>query len=245
VARDDFLPSVDFNEMRLKPKRAISHAAQMASIALAALDIVPAGAALAPPSDLLRLLTLSGMAPLEPAAFRQWILRCALRDSIESMNELMNDARDVVAYANLAKQNLLFSDVSLSDAERKEEFRYLGLIRKVSALRDEYGLTFSSDSVTLLLSIGAVRNCLVHRSGVVDKSDTNTPGALVVGWRRHVIARRTAGARGAADDGAVATKAFAVGGRIDFSNSEFADIAAFLVECVDEFALQAERVASL
>lgn len=217
----------------MRPKHAIAHAAQMAGLALAAVDAVPREIALTPPADLVRLVPTGPMVAVDDVSFRQWILGSAFREAVESLNVLLIDVRDAVAYAELRKQHGLFGDIVAADVTRKEEFAYLGLRRKLNSLRDEYRVPFRSDSVDCLLSIASARNCLVHRFGIVERADANSPTALIVGWRHREVISPSDG---------ISRKMFAIGERVDFSSAEFADIGGFLLDCVDEIVVEVERI---
>ena len=215
----------------------------MAALTLSALELVPSMSGLKLQPELLQLFRITGGNLSHNPPLRQWLLGSALRDAVESMNMLLNDGRDAIGYSYLAKQNRLWGANLLSDTERQEAFRYLGLNKKLTAMRDEYGVRFRQDIVTSLVALGTVRNCLVHRLGYVDKYDVRPNATLTVSWRRHDAMKarfQVTSASSGGIDSAMVTRTFAIGSQIDFTSAEFADIAAFLCDCVDELSTTIE-----
>jgi len=66
-------------------------------------------------------------------------------------------------------------------AKTHEKFHRKGLAEKIEVMRVTHGITCKSPDA--LASITAVRNCLVHRAGLVAANDRLEDGCLVLRWR--------------------------------------------------------------
>lgn len=67
------------------------------------------------------------------------------------------------------------------DTKVHEKFHRKGLAEKIVILRDEHGITCEAPDA--LASITAIRNCLVHRAGLVAANDRLENGFLTLRWR--------------------------------------------------------------
>jgi hypothetical protein len=111
-----------------------------------------------------------------------WHLRTAFRDAIEATGLFLDEARVVAAVYRAASASTLtvgsFNEIKGPEAAR---FHRLGLPDKLVALRSEFNI--SPDLAPQLISINAVRNCLVHRLGIVGDKDVSGDGVLALRWR--------------------------------------------------------------
>jgi hypothetical protein len=72
--------------------------------------------------------------------------------------------------------------------EEAQQFHRLWLPRKLEKLRADFGV--ASDLEPHVLTINRVRNCLVHRLGIVMDQDVDANGELVALWRSPTIVKQ-------------------------------------------------------
>jgi hypothetical protein len=109
----------------------------------------------------------------------EWFLRTAFRDGIEAVGAFLEECRIVSALCSSGEPLTVGVYERVTDDEAKK-FHRLGLPAKVSHLREKYRITSSLGEH--VLSVNAVRNCLVHRAGVTSIQDM-TEGVLILRWR--------------------------------------------------------------
>jgi hypothetical protein len=120
--------------------------------------------------------------------FRQWAIGAGLRDCVEAVSPLMEEARSVCALYLLAEKKRIRTDElqkKVFAAMRK--YHKVGLPDKIKILKEEYDPILIPELADHILSINAARNCLVHRKGIVAQQDVNSPEGLLVRWRRKEI----------------------------------------------------------
>ncbi len=112
----------------------------------------------------------------------RWLLRSIFRDSAELVHALIESYRFGCALARAAGGGETTGAVynRIADAERKS-FHQLPLPKKVETLRVEFGVR--SDFEPHVLSFNRVRNCLVHRLGIVRDEDLKGESELKVTFR--------------------------------------------------------------
>jgi hypothetical protein len=184
--------------------------------------------------------------------FRSWVLANGLRDCVEALGTTLEWARKhcvlwaqpgTVARAaggtlRLSAQfaGAVWNNEIVAGADK---FDRLPLPNKFQYLEDKYGV-IRPELTDDILSLNAARNCLAHRLGVVGRQDlkNDSDDALVVTWRKLEI--RVEGQTGQrfitepsrVDEGemlqvgfAPMTRTFMLGQKIEFSASEYVDIA--------------------
>jgi hypothetical protein len=116
-------------------------------------------------------------------AASRWILRTSFRDVIESVGWYLEKCRRVLALVRAAagRGQILGEDFLRVTGYEARRFHRLGLPDKLKVLRDEFDLKPSL--ANQILSINRVRNCLVHRDGLVTTADLADEGNLVLRWR--------------------------------------------------------------
>jgi hypothetical protein len=120
--------------------------------------------------------------------FRQWVISSGLRDCVEAVNPLMEEARKVCALYLLAeKKRIKNGDLQQKVFGPIRKYHRAGLPDKLKILREEYDPILIPELSDHVMSINTARNCLVHRRGIVAEQDLNTPDALMVRWKRKEI----------------------------------------------------------
>jgi hypothetical protein len=106
---------------------------------------------------------------------RRWYLTNGLRDAIEVVNAFLEQCRTICALVDAVDAQDIDRVNAAIDSEARR-FHKHGLPRKIEILREQYGVSSFLDSH--VISINSVRNCLVHRSGIVSHADVNEHGEL-------------------------------------------------------------------
>lgn len=119
--------------------------------------------------------------------FKKWVLKKGFEDLISALTELMISFSYIVDLNKKIKQHpkRTFEEFKLLIFERNEKNTKLPfpkLIEKVNNSLKE-PLKFSEE----ILSINKVRNCLVHRNGVVHPTDFNVENGLELKWWHYNI----------------------------------------------------------
>jgi hypothetical protein len=122
-------------------------------------------------------------------AYRRWIVSSGVRDAVESVSRFLETIRAVLAVWSLGRKQtpgeaVWGEDWNHTMYREASQFHRRGLPDKIAFLTKQYGLSFDADSIALLLSINQVRNCLVHRAGVVSKLDVDEDSTLKLRWLR-------------------------------------------------------------
>lgn len=101
-----------------------------------------------------------------------WHLRNAFRDAIDVTGLFLDRVRDAAAIARAPKAGTLTRGTlhNLLTTEATE-FSKLGIAKKVQILREDLGLELHF--YQHIFSINRIRNCLVHRLGVVSQVDVD------------------------------------------------------------------------
>jgi hypothetical protein len=115
---------------------------------------------------------------------RQWILRAAFRDAMESAHIALENARLVLAVRNLPEK-LQGEEFNRLVGEDNVRFNALPLRRKMEKLQADFGLTLDSSWKDMILGLNDVRNCVVHRFGEVGLHDVKDGEELAAIWQTH------------------------------------------------------------
>jgi hypothetical protein len=106
-----------------------------------------------------------------------WHLRTAFRDALEATGLYLDGCRTVAAICQQARASTLtvgsFEKITRSEAGA---FHGLAIPAKIERLAQEFQI--STDLTDHVLSINRVRNCLVHRLGLVSDRDVDKDGNL-------------------------------------------------------------------
>jgi len=112
----------------------------------------------------------------------RWHLRTTFRDALEATGIYLDGCRTVTALFKLAAGGALtvgtYQKVVTQEAKK---FHRLGIPEKIKTLREDFKLPM--DLSEHLLSINKVRNCLVHRLGLVTDHDIDDQGKLTLTYR--------------------------------------------------------------
>lgn len=117
-----------------------------------------------------------------------WLCGCALRDAIEEFSEFLGEARQVLAFWRMVgtpEQNVLITTDAYNDwiGAGAQKFMDLSFPDKIDLFNKEFGLDVEPVLLEQVKSINQVRNCLVHRRGLVTPKDTKKAEQLVLKWR--------------------------------------------------------------
>lgn len=121
--------------------------------------------------------------------FQEWILINGFRDASELISNFLEYTNRILSLWELVrKQNnnvqLRGDDWNEFVAKNRKQFPRFGLPDKINHLINQKNLQLDQELISNILSINMARNCLVHRSGIVSKLDTNIEGGLEVKWRK-------------------------------------------------------------
>ncbi|MGH7997814.1 MAG: hypothetical protein ACREFX_15830 [Opitutaceae bacterium] len=102
--------------------------------------------------------------------FYRWIVAGGLRELVDHINVFLDRIYEAAA---VLRENRL-------DAKMHSKFQRAGLEDKVKTLKRRFNLSCRYPEE--FVSIGAVRNCFVHRLGAVGREDAGAGGVLVLKW---------------------------------------------------------------
>ena len=120
--------------------------------------------------------------PVAVAEAQRWYLCTAFRDAIELLNVFLDQGRLLCAlFPSAAQGKIKADDYNRIVGKEARQFHRLGLPDKLKKLRQDFGV--ASELEGHVLSINTVRNCLVHRLGIVADQDVDANGELVLLWR--------------------------------------------------------------
>ncbi|HWP37465.1 MAG TPA: hypothetical protein VNL18_07935 [Gemmatimonadales bacterium] len=124
--------------------------------------------------------------------WNRWILTNGFRDVSEAIHTTLEEVQTVLAHWELASIQTAGKQVKVSDwndivVARGRRFHKLGLPDKLEFLATKYGFAIDADLARRALSINAVRNCYVHRKGVVHPQDVTANDNLTLEWRALTI----------------------------------------------------------
>lgn len=174
---------------------------------------------------------------------RQWVLSNGLRDLIEHIAWYLWDANRVNWMWNQPTDRRLETATLFAELSAEEQrFESKNFGAKLSHFSQAFGIELDPQMIAHAESINKVRNCLVHRQGVVHTKDCNAGGELVATWRQHVMlvieddgTEHPFEVGRAYERGGTVTmkivereRRFGIGTRIEFEPSEFAGLSFFL-----------------
>jgi hypothetical protein len=171
-------------------QRAIQRIVYLVSGALNSTDQIEDGYLKLPETDMDAIFDSSlEWSPSEVSTqLKNWILQNGFRDGVESLNTFLESIHDICSvWSMIQEQNqgqvLTDKDLKILTESEPKKFHRLGFPDKLDHLRDLHGITVDSQMMRHILSANTVRNCLVHRNGLVTKKDSEN-GRLLVSWRR-------------------------------------------------------------
>ena len=131
-------------------------------------------------------LRLSG-AQLD-SEYRTWLVGAGLRDAVETVSAFLEEVRRAAAAARFAvgSQPIDTDEWNKIFGPQESKFHRLGLPDKLDELR-RFGAELVPNSAESLLQVNQLRNCLVHRRGIVTERDLNQATALEVSWHHFVV----------------------------------------------------------
>lgn len=174
--------------------------------------------------------------------YERWVLEAGFRELAEITSGLLEEAFTVRSYWHLGALQEQAGRVTLADVdnvvtEAGVGFNRLTLPDKLARLRSE-GVHSDVDLASMVLSINAVRNCLVHRRGIVGDKDLDSSGSLTLRWLG--MSLRVRHASGVIEDAPVPyrtlegdqlfiqhgpkSRSYRRGERVELSTQTFADV---------------------
>jgi hypothetical protein len=142
--------------------------------------------------DVFVQLQLGSRLPLEklPAEFGIWTLGSGLRDMIEALEPFLDEVWKISwalkTHAGGPDGPRTRDEIVgvLQDLEKGHaEFREFHVAKKLSQLLEEEPTLLPREWKIAFFSIIGLRNCLVHRRGVVGQRDCDVEGTMTVTWR--------------------------------------------------------------
>jgi hypothetical protein len=117
------------------------------------------------------------------AEAQRWYLCTVVRDAIEFTHAFLEECRLVCAFFSLIARGtpIMGADYHRIVGAEAQKFHGLGLPDKLKRLREDFSV--ASELETHVLSINTMRNCLVHRLGIVADRDVDANGELAILWR--------------------------------------------------------------
>lgn len=111
-----------------------------------------------------------------------WLVRSLMRDTIDFTSVFLENCRVSCALFRLSGNTQLTQhDIDKIFNEEKKAFHNKGFPAKLLELSDEFGVR--SEFEVHVRSLNRVRNCLVHRLGIVESKDVNDSGSLILKLR--------------------------------------------------------------
>ncbi len=117
------------------------------------------------------------------AEAQRWYLCTVVRDAVECTHTFLEECRLVCAFFSLSARGTPSTGVNYHRivGVEAQKFPSLGLPDKLKRLQEDFSV--SSELEAHVLSINTMRNCLVHRLGIVADRDVDANGELVILWR--------------------------------------------------------------
>ena len=114
--------------------------------------------------------------------FQEWCLRNSFRDSVETIIVFLEECHLVCALLD-SRENCRINveDYNQIVSEKQKRFHKLNFPDKIEFLRKIFSISSSLEEH--VLSLNKVRNCLVHRSGIVGQQDLNADNELIAKFR--------------------------------------------------------------
>ncbi len=116
------------------------------------------------------------------AEFQEWCLRNSFRDSVETISIFLEECHLVCALLDARKNcRIDVEDYNQIVSEKQKRFHKLNFPAKIERLHEKFSVSSSLEKH--VLSLNKVRNCLVHRTGIVGQQDLNADNELIAKFR--------------------------------------------------------------
>ena len=114
--------------------------------------------------------------------FQEWCLRNGFRDSVETISVFLEECHLACSLLD-ARENcqIKIEDYNQIVSEKQKRFHKMNFPTKIEFLRKKFSVSSSLEEH--VLSLNKVRNCLVHRSGIVNQQNTNSDNELIAKFR--------------------------------------------------------------
>ncbi|MFA4973483.1 MAG: hypothetical protein WC683_12765 [bacterium] len=117
------------------------------------------------------------------AKFAQWCMITSFEDAINYIHHLLDEAFTVCEILKSRQVDSLSTRLFMRILNKlRPDFHTFGLPKKLERLRDGYGVNSAMEEH--ILSFNRVRNCLVHRLGIVGAQDVRAGSTLVAKFRQ-------------------------------------------------------------
>ena len=111
--------------------------------------------------------------------FDAWCLKSGFTDAVDYLSVFLEECRLVVGLHSLGS-NTTGAELDRVRFEERKSFHWLGTRRQIKFLRERYDV--SSQLQEHVLSLIGVRNCFVHRHGIVGNEDLNDSDRMTIKW---------------------------------------------------------------
>lgn len=114
--------------------------------------------------------------------FKNWILKKGFEDLITALTELMISFSYMIDFNEKIKQNpqMPFGELRKLIFEKNEKNSKLHFPKLIEKVNSSLNLPFKF--IEEVKTINNVRNCLVHRNGIVSQADFNSENGLELKW---------------------------------------------------------------
>ena len=114
--------------------------------------------------------------------FQQWCLKNSFRDCVENISLFLDECHFVCELLAARKNDkVIAEDFTKIVGSSRKKFHREGLPKKIKILHNNFNIC--SPLEEHVISLNTVRNCLVHRNGIVRQDDLNTKTELVAKFR--------------------------------------------------------------
>jgi hypothetical protein len=111
--------------------------------------------------------------------FDAWSLKNGFTDAVDYLSVLLEECRLVASLSSLGS-NITGAELNRARFEERESFHWMGTRRQIEFLRERYNI--SSPLEEHVLSLIKIRNCFVHRHGIVGNEDLDDSGRMMIKW---------------------------------------------------------------
>lgn len=113
--------------------------------------------------------------------YEKWLVRNFLGEAINFTQAFLEECRTICAIYSISNRPIRGHEFNTAINEEKKKYHRYGLPKKLEILRDKYNV--SSESESNILSLNKLRNCIVHRLGIVSDKDVTDNDQLTIRMR--------------------------------------------------------------
>ena len=113
--------------------------------------------------------------------YEKWLVRNFLGEGINYTQVFLEECRTICAIYSISNRQIRGHEYNKAINEEKKKYHNYGLPKKLETLREKYSVY--SDSESNILSLNKLRNCIVHRLGIVSERDVTEDDQLTIRMR--------------------------------------------------------------